>query len=352
MQHNEEPPQKADLVALSEQNSKTQQEHRQKQMDAENRDVRREQSFKVEHSLNEEDTKADIADSNAQAAEQNRKAADEANNKHTAVLSAEQTQKTSTKNFNEMKIKQKSQQDEQTAKGEAGTKTMAQAAAEQQSKSEQLQKANVELNQKAAAESQTKANEQSQKKQQQAEQQQKTTQEQQAKSKYILTVGPIQPTRSFKLRLQSAIAVVPQWAYMFWIKPLATTSDWASILHHGNTDSDRNPSVLFYPGSSRLHIRSGSKENWNGGFDPSNPLPMQAWSHIALVHTQAGFSVYLNGVSLGQDNNSGPLQKAGDLYCSSPWYAAAQAQLADIRYFDRFVTPQEVQQVQAANKHP
>jgi len=229
---------------------------------------------------------------------------------------------------------------------------MAQASAEQQSKSEQLQKANAELTQKAAAEAQTKANEQAQKQQQQQEQQTKTTQEHQAKSKYIINAGPIQPTKSFILAQQSAIAVVPQWAYMFWIKPLGLVTDWSSILHHGNTDSDRNPSVLFYPGSSRLHIRSGSPENWNGGFDPSNPLPMKAWSHIALVHTQAGFSVYLNGVSLGQDNNSGPLQKAGNLYCSSPWYTTSQVQLADIRYFNRFVTPQEVQQVQAANRHP
>lgn len=83
----------------------------------------------------------------------------------------------------------------------------------------------------------------------------------------------------------------------FWIRPEGLEHNWGNIFHHGNSDSQRNPGIWFYPGNTRLHIRTSSVSNWNDGVDtpPHEALAFGKWSHVAVAVRSGDMRVFVDG---------------------------------------------------------
>jgi len=145
----------------------------------------------------------------------------------------------------------------------------------------------------------------------------------------------------------------------------------------------------------RLHIRSATPNSWNDGAqpDPETPLPMEAWTHVAFAHSEGLFAVSIllclcpemaigsfGCLPLRRGRYSSTASKfpnrpiSGDLssttvgphvrLCASPrfsmclaWFAwecwpagslyasldaPALVDLADIRYYPRIATNEEI----------
>jgi hypothetical protein len=132
------------------------------------------------------------------------------------------------------------------------------------------------------------------------------------------------------------------YSYMFWIFPRTKQSAWASILHKGSSNDQRNPAIFFFPDSLRLHVRSGVSKDPNAGVDLSTELPAGQWTHIALAHSETELLVYLNGKEAAKVAIGAPLTNSGPLYLGDPWYDAADAIVTDLRYHGGVASPAEV----------
>jgi hypothetical protein len=135
------------------------------------------------------------------------------------------------------------------------------------------------------------------------------------------------------------------YTYMFWVRPFGLVRGWGNLLHKGGSNEARNPAVWFYPASLRLHIRSGTQDNWNNGLDPDRQLPLHQWTHVAFSHRPGLLVVYYNGQEVGRAGLPKPLQNEGPLYASDPWHVAHPSQLADVRYENTFFTEEQVRAV-------
>jgi len=140
------------------------------------------------------------------------------------------------------------------------------------------------------------------------------------------------------------------YSYTFWIKPTGTNGGWSNVFHKGDVDSQRNLAIWLYPGSTRLHIRSGTRSGWNDGLDPGSALPMNQWTHVAVVHYHGHMEVFYNAVSQGKEWKWQPNSNTGALRVSNPWYPAASCQLSDFRLYQGPIDKATVDQIFGENK--
>ena len=142
--------------------------------------------------------------------------------------------------------------------------------------------------------------------------------------------------------------------YMFWIRPSGLQDGWANIFAKGANNGQRDPSIYFYPKSTRMHIRSGTDGNANDGEDPEAKyaLPMFKWSHVAFAHSKAGFVVWLNGQKIVEKKLAGgPLTNSGDLFGSDAFHLPALCTMSDLRYLPRVVTEKELSEAIKAKNY-
>lgn len=138
------------------------------------------------------------------------------------------------------------------------------------------------------------------------------------------------------------------YSYMFWVKPLSVRGGWSNLFHKGQDNVNRNPAIWFYPGTTQLHVRSGTNPwpDWenggNNGCDITNALPMSQWTHVALVHDGTGITVYVNGFVGCRNECNGPVANRGALIGVDPWHDVPDAFMADLRHFGRSLTWNEI----------
>ena len=201
------------------------------------------------------------------------------------------------------------------------------------------------------------------------------------------------PSKGFKLLADSKdLDSVYEYTIAFMIKPTGTFHHWTNILARGSYGAKRSPSIFFYPGSTRLHVRSSTKSQWNFGADPKKVLTMHKWHHVAATHDKTGLKVYLDGVLAAFNPGQGPegdhytaaptgcqcadnknskdcacCQRGGEqcgglykhscvakgqtkahcantVWLSNPWNQPALCDVKGVRYYGRALTAQEVQQ--------
>jgi len=140
------------------------------------------------------------------------------------------------------------------------------------------------------------------------------------------------------------------YTWTFWVRPISVNKEWANLFHKGDADAQRNIAVWFYPGTTRLHIRSGTRSSWNDGLDPVSALPMQTWTHVTIVHMHSRMEVYFNAVSQGQEWKWQPNTNAGSLRASSEYYPPADCALSDLRLFQGVIPTKQIEAVFAENK--
>lgn len=82
-----------------------------------------------------------------------------------------------------------------------------------------------------------------------------------------------------------------------WLKPVDYNSNWRNIFTRGRDDQDRTPALYFWPNSTKLHFRHCSTVNLNDGIDSSKvALPLNKYSHIAVVVNKNVMQLYINGI--------------------------------------------------------
>jgi len=152
------------------------------------------------------------------------------------------------------------------------------------------------------------------------------------------------------------ISFTGKYTYMFWLRPKELISRWASILHKGQADVNRNPAVWFYPASYRIRVRSGTEqaptlENaGNTGCDPETPLEQNKWQHIAFTHQAGALKVFVDGREVCAADIAAPASNTGDLYVSNPWAETALAEMADLRVLSHILSPEEIATVMQEKK--
>lgn len=140
----------------------------------------------------------------------------------------------------------------------------------------------------------------------------------------------------------------------FHLNVTGIVSDWGSILHVGNADTQRWPGFWLTPGNTGLHSRMSTSTDWNNGFTNTSALPVgqDVWTHVVMVDTGANLSLFLNGSLIETINGNGTpytSESTMNVYAGDPWWAAAIGNIDDIRIYNRAVsldelsmTPQEV----------
>lgn len=87
------------------------------------------------------------------------------------------------------------------------------------------------------------------------------------------------------------------YTYEFWIRPRTPASgDWSQILRKGLTNlGERQPGLWFHPGSLHLHFASSIGATNQVWLNTQTALPVNEWSHVAIVQGQNLRRIYING---------------------------------------------------------
>ncbi|GBG24727.1 Hypothetical Protein FCC1311_009452 [Hondaea fermentalgiana] len=130
------------------------------------------------------------------------------------------------------------------------------------------------------------------------------------------------------------VALEANWFLEFKVTLFAKTSDWSSVLHLGDENYNRGPGIWFYPGSSRLHVRTSLVDSRNAGCDPGEHLELGREYHVRLEFLGYTLSVYYDETAVCTQTFLSPFHVRGAqrLYISDPWYTPAKATVTDVAF--------------------
>lgn len=130
-----------------------------------------------------------------------------------------------------------------------------------------------------------------------------------------------------------------------WVNLQAPPSgQWRTLLHKGNASTARTPSLFLWPATNRIHYRVSTTGNWNQGGDSVGLLPLNTWTHLAMVKRGAALQLYLNGALDSQITVSSPVvHNTSPLYIGDdPGFSAPNAMLDEVRLYRRALNESEV----------
>ncbi len=85
------------------------------------------------------------------------------------------------------------------------------------------------------------------------------------------------------------VNVPADWTLSFQITPQATSPGWANVLWlmDKDTNADGLPrsrmiGIWFWPGTTKLHVRTGTDVSWNAGVDPTATLPLNVATVVKI----------------------------------------------------------------------
>ena len=123
--------------------------------------------------------------------------------------------------------------------------------------------------------------------------------------------------------------------------PTGTKPGWSNIIHvsasgknHGSP-FDRIPAIWFYSNSTRLHIRTGTRENVNDGHDPPGQLPLNMETKLVLtvlddkltVELTGGYN-YNNTHTISANREEGPAR----IWLGDPWHNEAHVKVKNVSF--------------------
>eukprot|EP00466_Bigelowiella_natans_P010902 jgi/Bigna1/76348/fgenesh1_pg.40_\ len=145
--------------------------------------------------------------------------------------------------------------------------------------------------------------------------------------------------------LLGKIETKTEYTLSFDVTPHSTHPMWNGIVKFMSSKGDhkaygRNPGIWFFPGSTRLHLRSGTDKNWNEGCDPTDMLTLNKKYSISFTvlqgSTDAYFITKINGKQKCFHKSPGAKLLAGkpgmSVYASSSDYDAAIATIEKLVY--------------------
>jgi hypothetical protein len=124
------------------------------------------------------------------------------------------------------------------------------------------------------------------------------------------------------------------------ITPRGIVSNWGSIIHVTNDAANGNccapgqraPGIWFTPDSTSLHIRIGDASDGNWGIDATSALPMNQTTRLRIEASGRTVTVTCgaNTYNLTQPTRRPTGNFA--IYMADPWYAVANADIANVKY--------------------
>ncbi len=85
------------------------------------------------------------------------------------------------------------------------------------------------------------------------------------------------------------VNIPADWTLSFQITPLGISSGWTNVLllMDKDTNADALPrsrmiGIWFWPGTTKLHVRTGTDVDWNAGVDPTATLPLNAATVVKI----------------------------------------------------------------------
>merc|ERR1711998_23930 len=137
----------------------------------------------------------------------------------------------------------------------------------------------------------------------------------------------------------------------FWIYLNAdSTGQWRSIIHKGNHDHERTPSIFLEPQTRGLEMfvetdaasMTSGERLWSNTF-----LPLYKWTHVAACAEVRNLRMFINGMLDAENTtvgnvvlNTGPIFVGND-----PWrpYGGTDANIDELRIYNRNLSPDEIQ---------
>ena len=125
----------------------------------------------------------------------------------------------------------------------------------------------------------------------------------------------------------------PEVTVSFWLWLMQdSTGAWRTLLSKGDGEQELTPTVQLWPHTRQLHVRVTTVGRQVVAFDSAAMVPLQRWTHVALVVQGKLVQIYVNGIADTQHVltsaahfNRGPLYVGRD-----PWQPGAQAFLDDL----------------------
>ena len=121
-----------------------------------------------------------------------------------------------------------------------------------------------------------------------------------------------------------------------WIKHAAAQSGWGSVVMKPLTYG-------FEASGNNLYFGVGNGSNWSA--EPSLPMDVGVWQHVAAVFTGSSLSLYKNGVQVGSAVGASLTNSNVPLLFGS-WTGSAEffnGQIDNVRLYDRALTLAEIQ---------
>lgn len=88
-----------------------------------------------------------------------------------------------------------------------------------------------------------------------------------------------------------------EFTLSFWVFLLKGNTDgWRTLVYKGSSSQEMTPSILLWPGDTRLHVRVSTDKLWNEGLDSTGAIPLRKWVHIAVSYSDQLLQLYLNGM--------------------------------------------------------
>ena len=132
-----------------------------------------------------------------------------------------------------------------------------------------------------------------------------------------------------------------------WINLHETAAgSWRTILMKQNTAGvSRTPSLFFRYDTDQVMFRVGTTGDWNQGGQSVSSIPLNAWTHVAMLKAGLNLSLYFNGVL---DKSvvlpSGTVHNSNSLYMGDdPSFIAPKADLDDVRVYARALQQNELE---------
>jgi hypothetical protein len=141
--------------------------------------------------------------------------------------------------------------------------------------------------------------------------------------------------------------------FSFWVNITGTESSWASIFHIGNFNGERYPGVWLYEGSSLMHYRMATKDDYNASVGPEPFLPFNEWVMVTSTLSGGITTLYLNDEIINQVEREidwTPFEgEVWSIYAGDPWHLAAPGYIDDIRVYDMALTQEGVSDLVVSN---
>ena len=149
----------------------------------------------------------------------------------------------------------------------------------------------------------------------------------------LYVVGPVVASQSNQVATVDSLQNYELTFTMELASDWSVTGEWQSVLHIGDSNSQRLPGIWFHPSSNGLHVKQTPQGSWGWGVSSTTGVTFAAGEtcEIKVVVQSNQMTVYVDGVAVGTALGSATETVANAaVYVGDPWSNAASVTLSHI----------------------